>query len=35
MITDEQIEELKNVNPVDLFSKNEEIEAIQMYDSTV
>lgn len=35
MISEEQIEELKNVNPTELFSKNKEIDAIQLYDSTM
>lgn len=35
MFTDEQIHEIKDVNPNELFTKNEEIDAIRLYDSTV
>lgn len=35
MISDEQIEELNDTDPNELLTKNEEIDAIQIYDSTM
>lgn len=35
MISEEQIDEFKDVNPIDLFTKNDEIDAIRLYDSTM
>jgi len=34
-MTEKQINEFNNLNPNELFTKDEEIDAIKLYDSTV
>jgi len=34
-MTEKHINEFNNLNPIELFTKDEEIDAIKLYDSTV